>query len=119
MHVLETSALIDVLKSTSRGKKIISLIGTDEVIITAITAHETLAGDPLLSPLLDTFEIIPFDKEVAQISAELERKQKAKGRILQVRDLLIAATCIAHKHTLVSTDTGFRHAESLNLLLVE
>ena len=121
MHVLETSALIDVMKSTRRGKAVMERVGKEDAATTAICVHETLVGEPTWAPLLGStsIEIIPFDFAAAEASAQVRAQLQRMGKMVEPLDILIAGICIAHDHTLVTCDKGYLRIKGLRTVFVE
>jgi tRNA(fMet)-specific endonuclease VapC len=92
----------------------------DDVAIAAITAAELLLGVELsegknrdrrrrfVEDVLSTIPIEPYDLEVARTHASLLAHTRRSGRPRGAHDLLIAATALAHRRTIVSADpSGF------------
>ncbi len=121
MHILETSALIDVMNSTKRGGTVMKRVGEEDAATTAICVHEALVGEPTWAPLLGSTSItvLPFDCKAAVASARLKTQLKETGKMIQPLDVLIAGICIAHDHTLVTCDKGFLNIKGLRTVFVE
>lgn len=118
MHVLDSSALIDVLRLNDRGKKILSKIGSDKAITTVFSVHELLLYQPFIAPLFDSVEVLDYDKDAAKESSSLELLLSKKGLRLQIIDNFIAGVCISRGATLVTTDKDFLRVPGLKLMHV-
>jgi predicted nucleic acid-binding protein len=69
----------------------------------------------LTSNLLDTFESLPVNVEIADLAGELVRSWRAKGISLGDIDSLIAATAIQHKLPLITTNPRHFPMPELNV----
>jgi tRNA(fMet)-specific endonuclease VapC len=98
------------------------------VAIAAITAAELLVGVELsdstrrqrrsafVENVLSTIPIEPYDLDVARIHASLLAHTRRTGRPRGAHDLLIAATALTHRRTVVSADpAGFADLPGLAL----
>jgi tRNA(fMet)-specific endonuclease VapC len=86
------------------------------IAIAAITASELLVGVELadaarrgtrqatVRAIIETFDILPFDLDVARHHAALLAHARRTGRPRGARDLQIAATARATGRTLIATD---------------
>ena len=122
MMVLDTSAVIELLKGTEKGKEIQIMLAHSTALVTSITVNEALVGEKdnreQVINFLKEINILPFDGDAAWRSVELEEKLYTKGKPLSKLDLYIASICLVNNLLLVSTDKGFQSVEGLKLLLV-
>lgn len=118
--LLDTSVIID---PPSRGTASFA----DLVSVSAVTVGELHYGvgasmDPVeqlhrrqrLRLVLDTYEVLPFDAEVAEFYGLLANVVRQAGRNPRPRrmDLLIAATAVRHGLSLATRNgAGLRHLE--------
>jgi len=119
MHVLDSSAMIDVLNETARGVRVMNKLQNPLVITTAITMHELLRQQSFLKPLFDRIKVLSYDASAAASGAKLENKLNAQGKPLQLADLLIASVCLSHGATLVTTDKDFLRVPGLKIVYVK
>ncbi len=124
--ILDTGVLVAV----ERGREIpASQLSDDaDIAIAAITASELLVGVELadaqrragrratVSAILATFEVLPFDLDIARHHASLLAHARRSGRPRGAHDLQIAATARATGRLLITTDghafddlPGLRH----------
>ena len=122
MMVLDTSAVIELLKGTEKGKEIQIMLAHSTALVTSITVNEALVGEKdnreQVINFLKEINILPFDGDAAWRSVELEEKLSIKGKPLSKLDLYIASICLVNNVLLVSTGKGFQSVEGLKLLLV-
>lgn len=96
--------------------------------ISAVTASELLHGVERLAAkkravtqafvegLVRSVPILPFDLAVARVHARVWAELRAKGRPVGERDLMIAATAMAHELTVVTRDErSFPHVPGLGV----
>lgn len=112
--LFDTTFLIDAERAS--GALDDALDDDDEVAIAAITAAELRVGVLLASGknqaarlafLDDVLQVIPvldYDREVAEIHAELLAHVRSQGRPRGAHDLIIAATAKTAGRTVVSAD---------------
>ncbi len=121
MILLDTSAVIELLKGTIKGMKIQTLVGQEKVGVTVITLNEALKGEEKKRDLVVSFfqgvNIIPFDETSAWKSAEIEQELYKRGKPLGKLDLFIASICITNNLSLISTDEDFKNVPHLKLIL--
>ncbi len=115
--ILDTGVLV----ALQRGRQIPPDVLPDDadIALAAITASELLVGVELadenrqaarratVDTILATFDVIPFDLDVARHHASLLAHARRAGRPRGAHDLQIAATARASGRMLLSTD---RHA---------
>jgi tRNA(fMet)-specific endonuclease VapC len=62
------------------------------------------------------FPCLAFDSQVADVHAEWHARLRRAGNIIGARDLMIAATALAHKLTVVTHHTDeFRRIDKLTV----
>ena len=106
-----------VLVGLERGRIDPDVVPDDaDVAIAAITASELLVGvelaedshrharSAMVDAVLSSFEILPFDLEVARCHATLLAHARRTGRPRGAHDLLIAATAAATGRIVITTD---------------
>jgi tRNA(fMet)-specific endonuclease VapC len=92
----------------------------DDVAMATVTVAELLVGVELadrrrrksreryVADLLATIPVEPYDSEVARSHASLLVHTRASGRARGAHDLIIAATALARRRTIVTADArGF------------
>ena len=108
-YLLDTTTIIDHL----RGKKKVSFrlreIGLrgDTAGCCCINIAETYAGmrekeKEKTDRFIETLYYFEVSREIAKLAGELRRKQIEKGKILATTDVIIAATAITYRLTLLT-----------------
>jgi len=72
-----------------------------------VSVVEVLAGlkpgeEEKTEEFLNSLEVIPVDREVAEVAGELIRQQKNKAGQVGFSDAIIAATCLVGKFVLIT-----------------
>mgnify|MGYP001599787335 FL=1 len=81
MAILDSSAIIHILKGTEKGKLMVGNFNDELTTTTSLCIHETLLGtkekerEATLS-FLQSLEVISFDKESALESVKVEETKK-------------------------------------------
>jgi tRNA(fMet)-specific endonuclease VapC len=128
-YLLDTDTLIYLLKHEPRVEASLCVVGSEAVALSAVTVAEVLHGayysaDPANSlqetrALIKQFTVIPLDEAIADTFARIKTNLRRSGQILADFDLLIGATAIASRRTLVSNNTQhFQRLQPLGLALI-
>lgn len=114
--ILDTTVLIAAERGRSRLADVVG--DEDDVAIAAVTAAELLVGVELADgrrragraafaqAVLDDLPVEPYGVDTARAHASLLAHAHGAGRTRGAHDLLIAATAIATRRTLVTADAG-------------
>lgn len=114
--VIDSSVLIAAERGQLDLRAALSDHRDDSFAISAITASELLHGvlrtparkrtstEAFVEGLLRGLPVLPFDLLAAQVHARLWVDSVAKGRAIGERDLLIAATAVAHDCSVITRD---------------
>ncbi len=134
MRLFDTTFIVDLVNSDSGAARLASKVDQEGsfAAISAVSVHEYLFGvyfryrsdgDRLKGKLasaendLRRFEVLPFTKEVAEVSSNLHADLVKGGRQLGINDVYIAATAIRYNLTLLTRDKA--HFERISKLRVE
>lgn len=112
--LLDTTFLIDAEHRTDGLDQVIG--DDDDVAIAAITVAELTVGVQLASSrqrarrqsfvadIVTSIPVLAYDETVAAVHADLLVAVRRAGRPRGAHDLIIAATAVAHRRTVVSAD---------------
>lgn len=131
--IIDTCVLIGLERGAYDLKSILAAHGEEEFYISVITASELLHGvhrasDPAIrtrrsafvEAILQEFPILEIDLASARIHAEIWAGLAAAGNIIGGHDLWIAASCLAHGHTLITDNADeFSRVPGLGVLPVK
>ncbi|MFP3951085.1 MAG: type II toxin-antitoxin system VapC family toxin [Candidatus Bathyarchaeia archaeon] len=113
MKLLDTSVLIDTIRSRTYAVGAISIITMMEVL----RGVENQKREALKEELEAAFPVIPLRNIVILEYCRLYSKMREMGTSIPEADLLIAATAIAMGLTLKTKDEHFLHLKNHNLSL--
>lgn len=126
--VIDTSCLVTLERSLGRGELTPRHLPEDP-FISSVTAAELLVGWQLADPdhvvrrrafvdaVFGLSVVLPFDLTAAEVYAAIAAKLRRDGQRIGDRDLMIAATAIAHGHSLMTANVGeFSRVEGLTLV---
>ena len=112
--LLDTTFLIDAERSVGQLDEVIA--DDDDVAIAAITVAELLVGvelaakrhkvarETIVNSVVNGIPILAYDVTIASAHATLLAAVRAQGRPRGAHDLIIAATALATKRTVVTAD---------------
>ena len=120
MLILDTSAVIEVLKGTSKGEEIEKYIENKGASITAFTIHELFVGIKeneifKIQEFLASIRIFNFDSVAAAESSGIEKYLISKGKRVEESDVFIAGICLANNSKLITLDKGFLEIKGLDV----
>ncbi len=121
--VVDTSILIDFLRAKDKSKTIyFNASKKQQFCISTITIYELLMGATNeekkkdIEYLTEDLIVLPFSKEIAETAAEIFHKLKKTNKIIEFRDIFIAATCIVTKKELLTLNKKhFKRISGLKL----
>jgi len=124
MVILDTSIFIEFLRASDKSKTILFTIAENpELGISAVTHYELLMGATSESKkndimlLTDNLIILPFDDVVSEKAAEIYHSLKQQNKLIEFRDIFIAATALAHRAPLKTLNLKhFQRIESIILI---
>jgi len=114
LTVLDTNFLIDLLRNKAGIKDIAdsfedpktTTINTFELYYGARRSAKPEKGMSEVGNLLNSIEILEFDKSAAQKAADIHAELMNSGNPVDILDVLIAGIVIANKEELVTRDVG-------------
>ena len=117
--ILDTGVLVAVERQAAAASAAL-LEGDDDIAIAAVTIAELRTGIELagsrhraaradfLVRVLETLPVEPYDVDVAEAHGRLLAYVHRSGTTRGAHDLIIAATAVATRRTVVTTDRGAR-----------
>lgn len=122
--VIDTSVFIEFLRKKDKTNTILySISEVDPLAISSVTLYELLMGATDSKKLYDIqlltedLLILPFDDRVAAKSGEIYHQLRKENKMIEFRDIFIAATCIIYKMPLKTLNTKhFERISGLNVL---
>ncbi len=92
-----------------------------EVCISSVAVFEVISGinpqnKEIIRQLFNKFEVLPFDTQGARAAAAIYKQLKAQNKLIEFRDIFIAAIAIANDLPLATLNTRhFERIENLQL----
>lgn len=118
---LDTDICIEIIKGREIG--VVRRIIDKQVFISAISAFELYLRNTNLDAIdffMNQVEILSFDGNVARLASSIDKELKISGNILDLKDLFIAATCMAYNCKLLTLNRRhFERIKGLELLDVK
>ncbi|WP_297417869.1 type II toxin-antitoxin system VapC family toxin [Thermococcus sp.] len=114
-QLLDTSVVIELFKGNM--KVFAQLPSEGEYALPSIVLFELLCGrlKPRQRLTLEKMPVVNFDRASAEVAGEIFKDSASKGQRPPTKDLLIAATAIAHNMTLYTCDRGFERFKEYGL----
>lgn len=121
--VIDTSVFIDFLRKKDKTNTI--LYSISEVVplaISSVTLYELLMGATDNKKLYDIqlltedLLVLPFDDRVATKSGEIYQKLRRENKMIEFRDIFIAATCMVYQMPLKTLN--IKHFERIHGLKI-
>jgi predicted nucleic acid-binding protein len=94
-----------------------TIINYTELLFGAYKSAKSVENLAVIRRFLDSLNIVQFDKQSAEIFAQLKAQLQKQGNVVADMDLLIASICLANGLTLVTNNT--RHFEKISGLRLE
>ena len=125
--ILDTSVLVDLLRGDEVVQERIRACeeAGEPLKTTAITAFELYLGAyrssrieenlALVSSLLNSLEVLVFDRRAGGIAARIMADLMERGEALDVRDVFIAAIAIRDSDKLATRDKDFTRVRELEI----
>jgi len=125
MICLDSSILIEYFRKSQKENSTWYKLSSkhQSFAVSVITAFEVLGGataaqKSFWDPIFQTLTILPFDMHANEKAIQIYQRLKSAGNLIDLPDLFIAATAIAHELPLATLNT--KHFERITkLILVE
>lgn len=114
---LDTDAVIAIFNNEERAAALIDKIKDCKVFITTITLFEMLLRETNIDQI-ETFrskvEVLGFDEPAAREASLISKNLKKLGRLMDFRDIFIAAICLINDCSLATFNR--KHFDSIKYL---
>lgn len=126
-YLLDTSVIIDCLRGKKPATKLVSGLEGERASSLICLAelyegvNQAQSKNQAEREVLDFFQalnkVYGLNENIAKTFGKIRAELKSEGKIIQDLDILIAATCIVHHLTLVTSNTKhFRRVKDLEIL---
>ncbi len=124
---VDTDIIIDHLRGKGPGVSTFEkIVRTDDPFITSINKLELLCGardekeTGIIEQALAGFTLLPFDEACSREASRIYRELKGKGRLIGVRDIMIAGAVLANNLTFATKNLKeFEKIKGLKLMKVK
>ena len=121
--VIDTSVFIEFLRAKNKTKTdFYNLTINKNICISSITLFELYMGATTpdkeldIQILIQDLSILPVSNEVALMAAKIYKQLRKRNKLIEFRDILIAATCIINNMAIVSKNK--KHFSRIDGLIV-
>jgi predicted nucleic acid-binding protein len=122
--VVDTSIFIEFLRAKDKKKsELFAIIDSTQIYISSVSLYELLMGattEEKLSDiklLTDDLPVLPFDENVSRKAAEIYHQLRLDNKMIEFRDIFIAASCIVYDFPLKTLNK--RHFERIKELKLQ
>ena len=118
--LIDTSVVIDHFRKKNKQKSLLYELAAENILfLSAISKFEFLVGTKLTQirqtkEIIGGFYILSFNSHVADIASDIGKKLRTKNKIIEFRDIFIAATAIANDMPL--STLNIKHFERIDAL---
>ncbi|MBN1768002.1 MAG: type II toxin-antitoxin system VapC family toxin [Prolixibacteraceae bacterium] len=119
--VIDTSIFIEFLRAKNKKKTtLFNISETKQLYISSVTLYELYMGATSsekkhdIQILTEDIPVLPFDDSVAKEASEIYHRLRLDNKIIEFRDIFIAATALVHE--LPINTLNKKHFERINKL---
>ena len=124
MVVVDTGIFIDFLRAKNKAKtQLFQIADEGELLISSVTLYELLMGATTpeklkdISTLTEDIPVLPFDESTANEAALIYHDLRKRNKMIEFRDLFIAATCVVNDVPLMTFNKKhFQRIKHINLV---
>jgi tRNA(fMet)-specific endonuclease VapC len=123
--VVDTAVFIDHLRAKDKSQTLLFKLSNDHKLsLSVVTVYElyidATSKDKQMDVqlLIGSITILPFNNKEAIKAAQIYHELKKSNKLIEFRDIFIAATCIAHNLPIATTNKKhFQRIKELNIVL--
>ena len=124
MIILDTGIVIEYLKGNDKIIEVVDEYSRDSTTgITYISLYELLKYSNKeqngLDELIETIKVVYPDETSASRSAEIYRKLKNLGNLINENDILIAGSALKNDNKFITLDSDFNKVGDTNIIVLE
>jgi len=121
--VIDTCIFIDFLRAKDKKTTVLYNIPDNmQIYISSVTLYELLMGstneqkEEDIRLLTEGLIILPFDEDVSRRASEIYHRLRKENKMIEFRDIFIAATCLVYGLPVISTNKNhFQRIQGLEL----
>lgn len=122
--VVDTSIFIEYLRAKDKKKStLFAIADSTQLFISSVTMYELLMGaidenkQKDIRLLTEDLPVLPFDESVSKKAAEIYHQLRRENKIIEYRDIFIAATCLVFELPLKTLNK--KHFERIKQLDIQ
>jgi len=119
---LDTDACISILNNEERAKRLIDAIEFDNTYTSVVTLFELLMRETNLGAietLRSKVTVLEFNENASRKASYIYKDLKKKGKLIEIKDLFIAAICIINNCKLATFNKKhFENIKELKLIKI-
>ena len=118
--LIDTSVVIDHSRKKNKQKSLLYELAKENILfLSAISKFEFLVGAKRTQirqtkEIIGGFYILSFNSHVADVASDIAKKLRTKNKIIEFKDIFIAATAIANDMPL--STLNIKHFERIDAL---
>ena len=118
--LIDASVIIDHFRKKNKQKSLLYELAKENILfLSAISKFEFLVGAKRTQirqtkEIIGGFYILSFNSHVADVASDIAKKLRTKNKIIEFRDIFIAATAIANDMPL--STLNIKHFERIDAL---
>ncbi|MBI5226365.1 type II toxin-antitoxin system VapC family toxin [Candidatus Micrarchaeota archaeon] len=117
-YLLDTSAILHILRGTPEGLRIAQLIQDSDVLTSVVCYCESLNNSHLTwieraELFLSKVTVLPVDLSEGQLAKKIQFECRKKGKMVPTLDSLVAATAMKNDAEVVAVDSDFERIDGL------
>jgi tRNA(fMet)-specific endonuclease VapC len=121
--VVDTNTFIDYLRAKDKkNTELYRIPNSKRIYISSVTIYELLMGATNeqkrkdVQLLTEDIIVLPFDEEVSIRASEIYHDLRVTNKMIEFRDIFIAATCLVHNLPIKTTNKNhFQRVKGLKI----
>ncbi len=123
MYVLDSTVIIDIMKSKEFEEKIERIVGENTIAATTFSIFEVTRGmrddeKHVADDFFGRILILDFNQMASMKSVEIEKELTKKGMKINIVDVFISGICMSNNSTLITSDKKFRNISNLKSIII-
>ena len=116
MIMLDTSSVIEVLRKTQKGDKILREISGKDICLPVFAVHELFLGNGRgEKDIVEKFPVLAFEKEHGIRSSQIYSLLSHSGELIELVDIFIASIALENNIEFITCDRDFEKIRGLKV----
>lgn len=123
MFVLDSTIIIDIMKSKEFEERIEKIVNDDIVAATTFSIFEVMLGmkeseKNIAEDFFKSIHILDFNQDASLRSVDIEKELTKKGAKINIVDIFIAGICASNRSKLITSDKKFGNISSIESIVI-